>query len=216
MKDIIVPEVNLRPEQVMPPITSLPEPTKLSEPETPKQPELSRPTKKNPLIAGVRLTDEQWATLRSGGYIFVENMEKRDGSGRFSEYLFMNDEKDRVLSCRKNPDEMVEYGGVTVRLRDKILVEKGYVVKAKMKWWGGIDFQHPFVWKDPECEKIEYSFTDPRTSKEQIEKDKQELENRFRRLPAVKRTPPVVNRTPPPKRNVSPPTKGPKNQTIIS
>ena len=200
MKNIIIPRVKptkKEPDrQAMLPVTSASEPP--------------RPVKKNPLVAGVRLTDEQWETLRSGGYIFVENLEKKDGSGKFSEYLFMNDEKDRVLSCRKNPDVMVEHGGVTIRLRDKILVEKGCVVKAKMKWWGGIDFQHPFVWKDPESEKIEYSFTDPRTPKEQIEKDKQELENRFRRPPAPRRTPPAVNRTPPPKRNVPPPTKVPK------
>ncbi len=199
MKDMIMPDgepMKKEPDrQVTAPVIPAPEP--------------HRPAKKNPIIAGVRLTDEQWEMLRSGGYIFVENMEKKDGSGKFSEYLFMNDEKDRVLSCRKNPDVMVEHGGVTIRLRDKILVEKGCVVKAKMKWWGGIDFQHPFV-KDHESEKIEYSFTDPRTPKEQIEKDKQELENRFRRPPAPRRTPPAVNRTPPPKRNVPPPTKVPK------
>ncbi len=110
-----------------------PEPPKSLVPEAQKQPESPRTVKKNPIIAGVRLSDEQWETLRSGGYIFVENMEKKDGSGKFSEFLFMNDEKDRVLSCRRNPDEFVKYGKYEMRRRDKILVEKGLITRATVK-----------------------------------------------------------------------------------
>jgi hypothetical protein len=211
MKDIIIPEIEpMKKEpdrQVTSPIIPLPEPPKSSAPEAQKQAELPRPTKKNPTIGGVRLTDEQWETLQSGGHIYLENMEKKDGSGQFSAYVFTTDETKKAFFSGGNPDKMVEHGGVTIRLRDKILVERGYVVKAKMKWWGGIDYQHPFVWKDPVSGEIKHSFADPHTPKEQIEKEK--LENRIQRPPAVNRTPPPP-RTVPPKRTVPPPTKGPK------
>ncbi len=60
-------------------------------------------------------------------------MERKDRSGKFSEYLFMNDEKDRMLSCRKNPDEFVKYGKYAMRRRNKILVEKG-LITGEDKW----------------------------------------------------------------------------------
>jgi hypothetical protein len=100
-----------------------------------------------------------------------------------------------------------------MRLRDKIQVEQGLVTKAKVKWWGGSGFARPYLWKDnPTDTEYKESWYHPNTPKEQIEKEKQELENRFRRPPAVKRTPPAVNRTPPPPRTVPPPTKGVKRR----
>ena len=122
----------------------------------------------------------------------------------------MNDEKDRVLSCRKNPDEFIKYGKYKMRHRNEILAEKGLITRATVKWWGD-GFARPYLWKEnPGDTDYKESWYHPNTPKEQIEKDKQELENRFRRPPAVNRTPPVVNRTPPPKRTVPAPTKGPK------
>ncbi len=205
MKDMIMPEVEpMKKEpgrQATAPVTPSPEPPHI-------------PT--FPVIYGVEITAEQDRTLNNGGHIWLQNMDREDGNGKFSEYLFMNDEKDRVLSCRRNPDEFVKYGKYEMRRRDKILVEKGLITRATVKWWGD-GFARPYLWKEnPGDTDYKESWYHPNTPKEQIEKDKQELENRFRRPLAPRRTPPAVNRTPPPprtvppKRNVSPPTKGPK------
>jgi hypothetical protein len=144
MKHEIMPEIKLRPkqlteqpEQALSPVIPTAEPAKSSAPETPKQAATPCPTKKKYTIAGVQLTDEQWAALRSGEYIFVEGLGKTDGSGKFSAYLFMNDDKNRILSCTENPDIFVKYGLYEMRLRDKIQVEKGLVTRATVKWWGG-------------------------------------------------------------------------------
>jgi hypothetical protein len=163
------------------PKPSEPAPTQLSAPETPKQPKSPRPVKKNPIIAGVRLSDEQLETLQSGGYIYLENLEKKDGSGRFSAYLFLNDDKDMVLSCRENPDEFIRYGRYEMHRRDKILVKKGHITRATVKWWGGTTAR-PYLWKEnPADPDYKESWSDPRLPKEQLEKQQQELENRFRR-----------------------------------
>jgi hypothetical protein len=138
------------------------------------------------------LTDEQLETLRSGGYIYLENLERKDGNGKFSAYLFLNDEKDRVLSCRENPDEFVKYGRYEMRRRDKILVEKGHVTRATVKWYGG-GFARPYLWKENPAD-LDYkeSWSDPRLPKEQLEKQRQELENRFRRtIPTPKKGPKI-------------------------
>ena len=175
----------------------------------------SKSTRKNPSIGGVELTDEQDRTLRDGGYVFLENMEKKDGIGKFSSYVFLNDEKKKAFFSNENPDKMVEHGGITIRLRDKILVDRGEITKAKMKWWGGIDFQYPFVWKDTQSGEIKHSFTDPRIPKEQLENEKQQPENRFQRPPTPSRTVPPPRKTPP-KRTIPPPpktpSKGPKQR----
>ena len=34
-----------------------------------------------------------------------------------------------------------------MRLRDKILIEEGYVTRAKVKWYGYGNFAHPYLWK---------------------------------------------------------------------
>lgn len=132
-----------------------------------KQPEQPKVIKRNPSIGGIELSDEQWNTLQNGSYIYLENMHKKDNSGKFSAYVFLDDEKKKAFFSTENPDKMVECGGVTIRLRDKIQVERGHAVKAKMKWWGGIDFQYPFVWKDAATNEVKHSFSDPRIPKEQ-------------------------------------------------
>ena len=110
-----------------------------------KPPERPHVVKRNPIIGGVEVTAGQWETLQKGGHIFLEGISRKDQNGKFSAYVFMDDDRKIPYHTRDNPDKMVEYGGVTIRLRDKTLVERGHVVKAKMKWWGGIDFQYPFV-----------------------------------------------------------------------
>jgi len=174
-------------------------------------PEPPRPVKRDPPIGGIELTPEQWNVLRTGGHIYLENMDMNDGKGKFSSYVFLNDEKNLVLSCNGDPDKMVEYGGVTIRLRDKVLIENGQITKAKMKWWGGIDYQYPFVWKDEKSGEVKHSFTDPRIpqnvrQKQRDEEQKQQGQSP-KRPPARRVSPPPRRTTPPPKKNNGPKIK---------
>lgn len=108
---------------------------------------------KTPTIGGVQLSSHQWQTVKDGGYIYLENMVKKDNSERFSSYVFLNDEKDRVFFSYKNPDDFIKYGKYEMRVRDKILLEKGHMVHAKIKWYGG-GFAYPHLW-NPNSRKIE-------------------------------------------------------------
>lgn len=119
-------------------------------------------------IAGVELTPEQEKTLKDGGCIFLENMTRTDGKGKFSSYVFLNDEKDRVFFCKENPDSFVKYGKYEMRIRDKILVEKGYVTKAKVKWHGYGNYANPYLWKENKSDaEYKESWGDPRIKKEE-------------------------------------------------
>ncbi|MCD8102208.1 MAG: relaxase/mobilization nuclease domain-containing protein [Alistipes sp.] len=133
------------------------------------------PINRNPSIGGVEVTDNQVKILREGGHIYLENMEKKGGSGKISTYVFLDDSGEKVFWSEDNPDSLVKYGDITIRLRDKIQVEKGYIVKAKMKWWGGIDYQYPFVWKDPKTNEVKYDFADPRIPKEVHDREMKEF-----------------------------------------
>jgi hypothetical protein len=197
MKGEILPEVipRQRPseaqlEQTPLPVSPSPESPKPSLPEVSKQSESPRSAKKNHIIAGVQMTDEQWETLKSGDHIFVEGMEKKDGNGYFSAYLFMNDDRNRVLSCKENPDSFVKYGQYEMRLRDKILIEKGHITCATVKWWGG-GTARPYLWKENHGDAdYKESWDHPNTPKEQLEKEKRERENRYRRtIPPPKKGP---------------------------
>lgn len=128
-------------------------------------------------IAGVELTPEQEKVLKEGGYIFLENMNRTDGKGKFSSYIFLNDEKDRVFSSKENPDGFVKYGKYEMRVRDKILVEKGYITKAKVKWHGYGNYANPYLWKANKSDaNYQESWGDPRISKTQNqEQTKQEV-----------------------------------------
>lgn len=88
--------------------------------------------KRNLVIKGVELTDREQQTLVSGGYIFLENMNKKGGHRKFSSYVFLNDEKDKAFSSKENPDGFVKYGKYEMRARDKILIEHGCITKAKV------------------------------------------------------------------------------------
>lgn len=122
------------------------------------------------IIGGVKLTPEQWQILGNGGFIYLKKINKKDNSGTFSSYVFLNDEKDKAFSSKENPGGFVKYGRYEMRIRDKILIEKGYVTKAKVKWWGGIDYQYPYLWKVNRGDKdYKESWSDPRVIK--AEKD---------------------------------------------
>lgn len=53
-----------------------------------------------------------------------------------------------------------------MRIRDKILIENGYVTKAKVKWWGGGSFAYPYLWKENKSDaEYKESWNDPRLPK---------------------------------------------------
>lgn len=122
--------------------------------------------KRNIIIKGVILSDEQEKTLMGGGHIFLENMTAKDGKTQFSAYAFLNDEKKQVLFSYDNPDEFVKYGKYEMRIRDKILIENGYTTKAKVKWWGGVNYAYPYLWKANKSDTdYQESWNDPRLPK---------------------------------------------------
>lgn len=136
--------------------------------ETPKKTEI-QPTsiKRNLIVLGVELSAEQEKVLREGGIIFVENMIHPNDSSKFSAYAFANDDKNNISFSNKNPQEFVKYGKYEMRIRDKILIEKGFVTKVRVKWYGG-GFAHPYLWKENKSD-VEYreNWGDPRLSKAQ-------------------------------------------------
>lgn len=125
---------------------------------------------KNPRIGGVELTPEQWQTLKDGGFIYLENMTNKDTKAQFSSYVFLNDEKTAAFFSSKKPDEFIKYGKYEMRVQDKIQIERGYVTKAKVKWYGGVNFAYPYLWKENKSDTdYQESFRDPRVKKEQKE-----------------------------------------------
>lgn len=145
-----------------------------------KQEEAKRmtPPKQNLVILGVKLTDEQQDRLTSGGHTFLENLTSNDGKTQFSAYAFLNDEKNTVYFTNENPDTFIKYGKYEMRLRDKALIEDGQITKAIVKWWGGRENEHPYLWKANKSDTdYQESWSDPRIKKEEKE-IKQELEQR--------------------------------------
>lgn len=129
-----------------------------------KQQTQSKP--KFPSIGGVELTSEQWQTLKDGGFIHLENMIHPNDKNTFSAYVFLNDETNKAFFSSKNPDEFIKYGKYEMRVRDKILIEKGYVTKAKVKWYGIGTYAYPYLWKSNKSDtKYEESWGDPRIRK---------------------------------------------------
>lgn len=130
---------------------------------------------KMPIIRDVELTAQQSKILTEGGYIYLENMNRSDGKGQFSSYVFLNDEKDRAFFSKENPDIFVKYGKYEMRIRDKILVENGHMTKAKVKWYGG-GFVYPFLWKTNKSDSdYQESFRDLRLPKEEKTEVKKQI-----------------------------------------
>lgn len=113
--------------------------------------------------------------MREGGIIFVENMVHPNDNTKFSAYAFANDDKDNISFSNKNPEGSIKYGKYEMRLRDKILIEKGFVTKAKVKWYGG-GFAYPYLWKENKSD-VEYreNWGDPRVKKEEKIEDKKQI-----------------------------------------
>ncbi len=130
-------------------------------------------TKHNIIIAGVRLNGEQQQTLTNGGSVYLENMSRKNGDEQFSAYVFLNDEKTKAFLSRDNPEEFVKYGKYQIRVRDKVLIENGYVTKAKIKWYGMGNFAYPYLWKENKSDtEYKESWEDPRLPKSQKEEQK--------------------------------------------
>ena len=139
---------------------------------------------KIPTIGGVKLTAGQWQTLQDGGHIFLENMNRKDGKGKFSSYVFLNEEKDKALFCKDDPNQFIKYGKYEMRIRDKILIEKGFVTKAKVKWYGIGNFAYPYLWKENKSNaRYMESWSDPRLPRPQ--KEGQKLEETKRKVPKI-------------------------------
>ena len=142
--------------------------------------------KRNLIVLGVELSAEQEKVLREGGIIFVENMVHPNDNTKFSAYAFTNDDKDNISFSNKNPAEFIKYGKYEMRLRDKILIEKGFVTKAKVKWYGG-GFAYPYLWKENKSD-TEYreNWGDPRVKKEEkIEEKKQIIIPKINKKPKL-------------------------------
>ena len=127
-------------------------------------PERSRTVQRNPIIRGVEVTAEQWKTLQEGGHIYLESMNKRDGKGTFSSYVFIDLELKETFFSSQKPDEWVKYGKYEMRLMDKMRLEKGYLTRAKVKYYGIRSFAHPYLWPADKDKPGDYqeSWSDPR------------------------------------------------------
>jgi hypothetical protein len=146
---------------------------RLQEQAQPKAEQPSPPVKRNLIIKGVELTDKQQEALMSGGHIFLENMLSKDGKTCFSAYLFLNDDRNKAFFSKEHPDTFVEYGKYEMRVRDKILIEAGFIAKAKVKWYGG-GFAYPYLWKtDKSDAEYKENWRDPRIIEEQKPENKQ-------------------------------------------
>lgn len=141
--------------------------------------------KRNLIVLGVELSAELEKILREGGIIFVENMIHPNDNTKFSAYAFANDDKNNISFSNKNPEESIKYGKYEMRIRDKILIEKGFVTKAKVKWYGG-GFAYPYLWKEKKSD-VEYreNWGDPRVKKEEKEEKKQIIIPKINKKPKL-------------------------------
>ena len=118
---------------------------------------------RNPIIFGVRLTDEQVEQIQDGQPVYIEGMQHEGKT--FDGYLVMDDNLTRGRAyIGHDPREWVEYGKYTLRRRDRDLIKGGFVVRALVQWWGGHgQTARPYLWKEnPSDETYQESWDDPR------------------------------------------------------
>lgn len=128
------------------------------------------------VIRGVEITAEQDKSLNDGGYIFLEGMDTKDGSGKFSSHVFMDDERKRLFFNKNDPNEFVKYGVYEMRLRDKRQVEKGLTTRAVIRL-SGSELAGARLWKEnPEDAGYNVPWDDSRVAKEQREQANKERE----------------------------------------
>lgn len=118
---------------------------------------------RNPIIFGVRLTDEQVEQIKDGQPVYLEGMQHQGKT--FDGYLVMDDNLTRGRAyIRHDPREWVEYGKYTMRRMDRDLLKGGFVVRALIQWWGGHgQTARPYLWKENfSDETYQESWGDPR------------------------------------------------------
>lgn len=118
---------------------------------------------RNPIIFGVRLTDEQVEQIKDGQPVYIEEMQYEGKT--FDGYLVMDDNLTRGRAyIGHDPREWVEYGKYTMRRMDRDLIKGGFVVRALVQWWGGHgQTARPYLWKEnPSDETYQESWDDPR------------------------------------------------------
>jgi len=118
---------------------------------------------RNPVIYGVRLTDEQVEQIKDGQPVYIEGMQYEGKT--FDGYLVMDDNLTRGRAyIRHDPREWVEYGKYTMRRMDRDLIKGGFVVRALVQWWGGHgQTARPYLWQEnPSDETYQESWDDPR------------------------------------------------------
>lgn len=117
----------------------------------------------NPIIFGVRLTDEYVEQIKDGQPVYLEGMQY-DGK-TFDGYLVMDDNLTRGRAyVVHDPREWVVYGKYTMRRMDRDLIKGGFVVRAFVQWWGGHgQTARPYLWQEnPSDETYQESWDDPR------------------------------------------------------
>ena len=117
----------------------------------------------NPIIFGVRLTDEYVEQIKDGQPVYLEGMQY-DGK-TFDGYLVMDDNLTRGRAyVGHDPLEWVVYGKYTMRRMDRDLIKGGFVVRAFVQWWGGHgQTARPYLWQEnPSDETYQESWDDPR------------------------------------------------------
>ena len=117
----------------------------------------------NPIIFGVRLTDEYVEQIKDGQPVYLEGMQY-DGK-TFDGYLVMDDNLTRGRAyVGHDPRERVVYGKYAMRRMDRDLIKGGFVVRAFVQWWGGHgQTARPYLWQEnPSDETYQESWDDPR------------------------------------------------------
>ena len=75
----------------------------------------------NPVVYGIRLSDEQLRKIGEGEYIRLENMKREDGT-LFSGYVVMDDRFRASWIFRQPPDRIVKEDKFYIREMDKLLI----------------------------------------------------------------------------------------------
>lgn len=137
----------------------------------------------NPMMFGIRLTDEQVREVKDGQPVYLEGMRYKGKA--FDGYLVMDDNLKHGWAYIRDPRGWVKFGKYEMRRMDKDLIEAGFVTRALVKWWGGHDrTARPYLWretgKEQTAELYSESWDDPRMPEEQ--RKRVESERKERRL----------------------------------
>lgn len=117
---------------------------------------------RNPIIFGVRLTDEQVEQIKDGQPVYTEGMQYEGKT--FDGYLVMDDNLTHGSAyVGQDPNEWVRYGKYTMRRMDRDLIKGGFVVRALVQWYGTGQTARPYLWKEkPSDQTYKEDWSDPR------------------------------------------------------